>query len=214
MRQFFALCLASMLALPVSAQAETINDQLQANADVSAFYQAMKATGVISEITDDDSFMLFAPINSQFTKLVPEPQKCIASPQCKAVLINLLRNHIVSKVVHLRDAVKYKSGIFSINKHFIPLQQIGAYRFTVEGQSILETEKVDNGVFYITDGVLSGAYERSLITAYQQAAEPEIKKTSTTERTSIPDPACGPEGCPDTVKTTTIIKETVTEVEP
>jgi uncharacterized surface protein with fasciclin (FAS1) repeats len=214
MKHFLIGLLTALALQPVAAQASSLTDELKSNTEVSSFYKALQDTGVISEIAGDDNRMLFAPINSQFAKLVPDTGKCLASIECKKALSSLLRNHIVDNVVSLRDIVTYRSGIFSINKHFIPVQQISAYRFRVEGQTILDTTKVDNGVFHVIDGVLAGDYERSLIAAYQQAAEPEVHKSTTTERTTIPDPSCGPDGCPDKAITTTIIKKTVTEVEP
>lgn len=208
---FISMTLVSVA--PASAS-DTIAGTMKGNAELASFYKAMEGTGVLSEIGNNGNYMVFAPVSSQFEKLVPSPEDCLANSDCKQALTSLMRNHIVNRVVNLKDVLRSKAGIFSINGHFIPLVNVGAGRYTVEGQNILETESLDNGRLYITDGVLVGDYERSLIVAYSQASEPTVKKSVETTKTTIPDPACGDEGCPDTKTTVTTIKKTITEVRP
>jgi uncharacterized surface protein with fasciclin (FAS1) repeats len=211
-----SLCSIAMLAaFPLSdaLAGDSVLATLKTNPEVSEFTKALEDTGVATELQGDNDVMVFAPINSQFSKTVSSTAKCVANEGCKATLASLLKNHIVGKVISLNDAVQYKAGIFAVNNHFLPLTYVGAGRYTVEGQNIIERNRVDNGIIYTTDGVLAGSYERSLITAYMQASEPEIQQTSSTEKTTIPDPACGAEGCPDTKITVTTIKKTISEVD-
>ena len=208
--------IAILAAFPMSGASadDSVLGTLKTNPELSDFTKALEETGVAAELQGDNDVMVFAPINSKFAKAVTSSSKCVASEACKATLASFLKNHIVGKVTSLNDAVQYKAGIFAINNHFIPLTYVGAGRYTVEGQNIIERDRVDNGIIYTVDGVLAGSYERSLITAYMQATEPEVQQsTSTTEKTTIPDPACGAEGCPDTKITVTTIKKTISEVE-
>jgi uncharacterized surface protein with fasciclin (FAS1) repeats len=217
--RIMTLCLSgiALIASYASAQAEgTLQDSLKSNAELSSFYSALSETGVLAELNETLDYMVFAPINSQFDAAIKDRARCLALAECKQALTNILRNHIVGKVVSLKDTMQYKAGIFGINGHFIPLTYVGAGRYTIEGQNVLDIHKLDNGsVLYIIDGLVATKYELSLITAYQQAGvETDSQQSSTTQKTTIPDPACGAEGCPDKKTTITTIKKTVTEVTP
>ena len=209
---FSSIALLAALPFAPAMADSSVLATLKANPEISDFAKAVEDTGVASEL-QGDNIIVFAPINSQFNATVTSTSKCLTNPSCKEALASFVKNHIVSDVKSLNDVVQYKAGIFAVNKHFIPLTRIGTGRFRVEGQNIIERNEVDNGVIYTVDGVIAGNYERSLIAAYMKATAPEIQKTSATEKTTIPDPACGAEGCPDTKVTVTTIKETISEVE-
>ncbi len=211
LKTLIAAAIVILAQTPAYADTSLI-DGIKSNPELSDFYQALQDTNVISELAADKNYMIFAPVNSQFEKALPERAKCLASEGCKREFTNIMRNHIVEKVMPLADAMQYKAGIFAVNNHFIPFTNAGAARITVEGQNIIETEKYDNGLLYTTDGVLMSETDHDVIVAAMTFSAPEVQKTSTTEKTTIPDPACGPEGCPDTKKTVTTIRKTITEI--
>jgi uncharacterized surface protein with fasciclin (FAS1) repeats len=195
---------AFMLAAQTPANASgTLDETLKSQSDLSAFYQIAANTGVLAELQADTKYTVFAPANFQFEKIAKSYDKCAADSACKEQLKNIVRNHIVKGVQHLSDAVKYRGSLFGISGHPIPITDAGAGRLNIEGHSIIDTAKYDNGVVHTIDGIIASRYELASLELFSK--EGEVKESVKTETVTIPDPACGEKGCPRSSTTTTTI---------
>ncbi len=195
---------AFMLGAQAPANASgTLEETLKGQPEISTFYTLATNTGVLAELQPDAKYSIFAPANFQLEKIVKSYDKCAADSSCKEVLKDILRNHVVEGTQQLSDAVKYRGSFLAINAHPIPITDVGAGRLTVEGHNIIDTAKYDNGVVHVIDGVIASRYELASLELF--AKEGEVKESVKTESVTIPDPACGEQGCPRSSTTTTTI---------
>ncbi len=193
---------AFMLATQTPANASgTLEETLKGQNEISLFYTLATNTGVLAELQPDTRYTIFAPANFQTDSIAENYDKCAADPECKEVLKNIVRNHIVKGVQPVSDAVKYRGSLFGISGHAIPITDVGAGRLTVEGHNIIDTANYDSGVMHIIDGVIASRYELASLELF--AKEGEVKESVKTETITIPDPACGEKGCPRSSTTTT-----------
>jgi uncharacterized surface protein with fasciclin (FAS1) repeats len=184
-------------AAPAQADNSTVENAIKNRADLSSFYEGLVNTGVIRELKPNTMYTVFAPTNDALSRISQDKYPCFYSVQCKAEIAQIMRNHIVPGEQHLSDVVKQKGGVHSINSYFIRIGEMNPNDFVANGKDIIYTASLAGGMLYKIDGVLASDRQMALLAA------PAVV-TTTTVRT-IPDPACGPAGCPDRVSQTTTI---------
>lgn len=205
-----AVVAATAFSTPVLAANDGITDALKHRDNLSAFTDAMIATGVINELQPNRSYTIFAPTNAAFAKLNNNDFPCLANAQCKAEVADILRNHIVPGQVTFTGPVK--GAVFSIDNMNLNLGTRNGEVRTVAGNNIVNRGQVLGGIVCEIDGVIATAQELANVTAIRY--QPVKVEHNIIERTTVDKVYYAPDGTPDGMsKVTTFTAEPVA-VEP
>jgi uncharacterized surface protein with fasciclin (FAS1) repeats len=209
MKKSHIACLAGLAGmLPLSALANNVavESALKNRPDLSTFYQALTSTGVLNELDANTTYTVFAPTNNAFERIMPEQYPCFFAAPCAPQLANVLRNHIVAGTTYMDDTVKQHGGLYSINNRFVPIGEPSRGTYTVEGSAVVYTQWFAGGILYKINGIIASPREMAAFSMTPVAAD---KVTTSNTATRIPDPSCGPQGCPDTATQTTTVTHSV-----
>jgi len=113
--------LTSALFIASTAQANnsTVENALKRRPDLSTFYEELASTGILSELSENQPYTVFAPTNEAFSKLPASQYPCFYSAECKAQVAEILRKHIVPGEKHLED-ISPKGGYLQHVQHRQP----------------------------------------------------------------------------------------------
>lgn len=203
--------LAALLCAPAYADNAGVNTLLSSHPEVSEFYQAAVASGVLTGLAPDATYTVFAPLNDDFTKLSID-SACLQSPDCNAQAAAILRNHFIPGKVSIADATAQKGGLFSINERFVNIGEQGRGRYIVDGEPIGRATRAGGSIMYRISGVIANPRELSMLDALEAGAPPQVAVSTSTTQHVIPDPSCPPPGCPDSATHT--IERTETYITP
>lgn len=201
-----AMLAATALSGPALAENRAITDALKHRDNISMFTDAMISTGVINELDPHKSYTVFAPTNAAFARLSDKDYPCLASPQCKKEVADILRNHIVPGQVTFTGPVR--GTVFSIDKMNINLGVQNGEVKTAAGYNIVNRGQVIGGIICEIDGVIATAQE--LVNVTQVKYLPVQVEHNIIERTTVDKVYYAPDGTPDGMsKVTTYTAEPV-----
>jgi len=206
------LALMSAISIVSSyADNENVEDAIKSRPDLSTFYQALINTGVNHELRPDMSYSVFAPTNQALARISQEQYPCFYRAACREEVAMIVRNHIIPGKVYIDDAAKQKGGLYSIGGRFVTIGEPFRNDYAVAGNNVLYMAWYGSGILYKIDGVIANPLELAMLEyPAEYAGLSEHVITQTTQKT-IPDPACGPGGCPDAVTQTITVTRTVVE---
>ena len=126
------------LLFTVSISAQTIVDAAVSNKDFSTLVTALKAADLVSALSGEGPFTVFAPNNEAFSKIDTETLGNLLKPENVKALSNILTYHVVSGKLMASDVANaLKSGY-------------GKTKLTaLNGQTI--TAKSKDGKIYLED---------------------------------------------------------------
>ena len=126
------------LLFTVSISAQTIVDAAVSNKDFSTLVTALKAADLVSALSGEGPFTVFAPNNEAFSKIDTETLGNLLKPEYVKALSNILTYHVVSGKLMASDVANaLKSGY-------------GKTKLTaLNGQTI--TAKSKDGKIYLED---------------------------------------------------------------
>ena len=126
------------LLFTVSISAQTIVDAAVSNKDFSTLVNALKAADLVSALSGEGPFTVFAPNNEAFSKIDTETLGNLLKPENVKALSNILTYHVVSGKLMASDVANaLKSGY-------------GKTKLTaLNGQTI--TAKSKDGKIYLED---------------------------------------------------------------
>lgn len=131
------LTIAALL-FTVSISAQTIVDAAVSNKDFSTLVTALKAADLVSALSGEGPFTVFAPNNEAFSKIDTETLGNLLKPENVKALSNILTYHVVSGKLMASDVANaLKSGY-------------GKTKLTaLNGQTIIAKSK--DGKIYLED---------------------------------------------------------------
>lgn len=205
-----AMLLSYLVVLaPAHANNGAVEQELKTRPDLSVFYQALVNTGVINELRSGP-YTIFAPTNEALARLTPKDYPCFYSEQCRAQTAQVLRNHIVHGNYYVEDIAKKAGGITSVNDRLIRVGKVSPASYTVDSHPVISANTHRVGVLYKIDGIIVNGKELAMLRGAQYGvAGNETVEIKTISETTIPDPACGPKGCPDSLSQEIITTRTV-----
>lgn len=126
------------LLLTVTISAQTVVDVAVSNKDFSTLVTALKAADLVSALSGEGPFTVFAPNNEAFSKIDTETLGNLLKPENVKALSNILTYHVVSGKLMASDVANaLKSGY-------------GKTKLTaLNGQTI--TAKSKDGKIYLED---------------------------------------------------------------
>ena len=99
------------LLFTVSISAQTIVDAAVSNKDFSTLVTALKAADLVSALSGEGPFTVFAPNNEAFSKIDTETLGNLLKPENVKALSNILTYHVVSGKLMASDVANaLKSG--------------------------------------------------------------------------------------------------------
>ncbi len=200
--------LACLNTMPAYADNINVENAIKSRPDLSVFYQALVSTGVNHELNPGTSYTVFAPTNEALAQIRSE-YPCFYKAECRAQAAEIVRNHIIPGKTHIADAVKHEGGFFSLGRRFVTIGEPSRDDYTVGGHAIHSMSPFSGGILYKIDDMIANPHELASLQNAQYAALP--KEVTTITRKTIPDPACGPAGCPDETTETTVISRVLAE---
>ncbi len=139
------------------ANSATIEDALKSREDLSMFYQALMNSGVAEELESGSSYTVFAPTNEAFEKkFSKEKYPCFYSPECKAEVADIVRNHIVKGNYYISDA---RGALPNLDRKFINVSESSRNTYYVAGKHVETTHTLVGGTLYEIDGVIADDLE-------------------------------------------------------
>ena len=126
------------LLLTITISAQTVVDAAVSNKDFSTLVTALKAADLVSALSGEGPFTVFAPNNEAFSKIDTETLGNLLKPENVKALSNILTYHVVSGKLMASDVANaLKSGY-------------GKTKLTaLNGQTI--TAKSKDGKIYLED---------------------------------------------------------------
>lgn len=206
MKRHVLFLLSALCAASAHAENAAVESALKNQPDLSAFTQALQTTGILAELQPHQRYTVFAPTNAAFAKLTPEEYPCLYAAECKPQIAAVLRNHIFLESLYLNDIARQRGAVMpSLNKNrYVDIGETGVQHFTIGGNNVVYEASIgiNKGMLYKIDGLIAGPVELGTLQRL-----PAGTKT-TTSQTRIYDPACGPQGCPDSATFETTIVTT------
>jgi uncharacterized surface protein with fasciclin (FAS1) repeats len=112
-------------------------------------------------LSSSGPFTFFAPSDLAFEKLEKGFMENLLEPQNKLKLTDLLKNHIVSRVIYFKD-LKDGDKLETINGNQLSVE-VKDGKVSIRDAVILGREaKISNGVMHTTDAVFTAKHFRSL----------------------------------------------------
>ncbi|MFM8302804.1 MAG: fasciclin domain-containing protein [Actinomycetota bacterium] len=143
--------MGSGTASTAAASNQTIVDIASSNPDFSTLVSALSAAGLVSTLSGDGPFTVFAPTNEAFAKIPKAQLDAILAN--KATLTDILTYHVVPGDVRAAD-LKKKQKVATVegSKVLIKKSKKGA---TIDKAKIVQTDIVGkNGVIHVIDTVI------------------------------------------------------------
>jgi uncharacterized surface protein with fasciclin (FAS1) repeats len=114
---------------------------------------AVKAAGLVETLKGNGPFTVFAPTDAAFAKIPAGTVELLLKPENKAMLTNILINHVVPGKVMATDVVKM-NDIKTIKGDSLKVSTMGN-KVKINDANVLTTDIVaSNGVIHVIDTVL------------------------------------------------------------
>ena len=120
----------------------TIVDVAASNENFTTLVAAVKAADLVSTLSSDGPFTVFAPTNDAFAKLPEGTVAGLLEPESKDTLTGILTYHVVSgkfDAAEVIDAVTKNGGKFTVNT-----VQGGAIIISLENGNVMLTDEKGN----------------------------------------------------------------------
>lgn len=151
-RFILALAASALLALSVSARAQTVVDVAAGNPDFSTLVAAVKAAGLVETLSGAGPFTVFAPTNAAFAKLPEGTVANLLKPENKDQLVAVLTYHVVAGKVLAADVVKLTTAD-TVNGKAIAIDASNGVK--VNDATVTATDiAASNGVIHVIDTVI------------------------------------------------------------
>ncbi|MBI1276046.1 hypothetical protein GC177_08755 [bacterium] len=202
-----AVAALAVAAAPAHAANQMVEKSLSSRPELSAFYMALKRTGVLNELNSNTPYTIFAPTNQAMEDLNVDKYACFNAGKCGAEIADILRNHIVPQEINFNS--HSVGAVFSIDKTHLNIAEPSKGRYRVEGHKIVKTYQQFPGMLYEINGVIASPQEQVNLVRleYIPVAEVQtevVKQTTTKEHYYTPDGF--PAGTTTKVTTTTQVQ--------
>lgn len=135
-----------------AAEAGTIVEVAQGNADFSTLVAAVVAADLAETLSGEGPFTVFAPTNAAFEALPEGLLEKLLLPENKAVLVSILTYHVVSGEVLAADVTA--GDVATVEGSTIAVTTDGGVK--LNGTSTVTATDIDasNGVIHVIDQVI------------------------------------------------------------
>ncbi len=162
--------LSGVPVYPVSAGNSTVEDAIKGRADLSRFYEALQATGVLAELDSNTSYAILAPTNEAFDRIDTRKYPCFIDPACREDLADVLRNHFVPG----HHELDRESSMFSIDKRQLIVGKPNRGNISVDGNDVISESQLVGSVLYKLNGVIIndnelGRFRPAVASEYREA---------------------------------------------
>ena len=141
------------LLFTVSISAQTIVDAAVSNKDFSTLVTALKAADLVSALSGEGPFTVFAPTNEAFAKLPEGTVESLLKPENKDKLISILTYHVIPGKVMSKD-IKPSQMVKTVNGQQVSIK-LSYGKVSVDGANVTAADvEADNGVIHIIDSVI------------------------------------------------------------
>jgi uncharacterized surface protein with fasciclin (FAS1) repeats len=156
MKMFYALTLAAMMAVPLTAaRAETkdIVDTATGAGKFNTLVTAVKAAGLVDTLRGAGPFTVFAPTDEAFAKLPKGTLEDLLKPENKAKLAGILTYHVVPGKILAADIKGKKSDVKTVQGGML---SIDATKDVMVNDAKVVTADVaaSNGIIHAIDTVV------------------------------------------------------------
>jgi len=156
MKLFYALTLATMMALPLTAARAETKDIVDTAAGAGKFntlVAAVKAAGLVETLKGAGPFTVFAPTDEAFAKLPKGTVEDLLKPENKAKLVGILTYHVLPGKVMAADIKGKKSDVKTVQGSTL---SVDATKDVMVNDAKVVTADVaaSNGVIHIIDTVV------------------------------------------------------------
>jgi uncharacterized surface protein with fasciclin (FAS1) repeats len=156
MKMIYALTLAAMMAVPLTAaRAETkdIVDTAVGAGKFNTLVTAIKAAGLVETLKGKGPFTVFAPTDEAFAKLPKGTVEDLLKPENKAKLAGILTYHVVPGSVMAADIKGKKSDVKTVQGGMLA---VDATKDVMVNDAKVVTADVaaSNGVIHAIDTVV------------------------------------------------------------
>jgi len=133
------------------AEAGTIVEVAQGNADFSTLVQAVVAAGLAETLSGEGPFTVFAPTNAAFEALPAGLLEKLLLPENKETLVKILTYHVVSGAIMAADVTA--GDVPTVEGQSITITTDMGVK--VNGANVVTTDIVaSNGVIHVIDAVI------------------------------------------------------------
>ncbi len=156
MKMFYALTLAAMMAVPLTAARAETKDIVDTAAGAGKFntlVAAVKAAGLAETLKGTGPFTVFAPTDEAFAKLPKGTVEDLLKPENKAKLAGILTYHVIPGKVMAADIKGKKSDVKTVQGSTL---SVDATKDVMVNDAKVVTADVaaSNGVIHIIDTVV------------------------------------------------------------
>lgn len=159
--KFFAMTLAALCLVPVSARAEapaasaqkTIVETAVGAGQFNTLVAAVKAAGLAETLSGDGPFTVFAPTDAAFKKLPKGTVESLLEPENKEKLAAILKYHVVKGKVPASKVLQSDS-LKSLQGNSLTVEQKGG-DVMVDNAKVVKTDVMcSNGIIHVIDTVM------------------------------------------------------------
>ncbi len=156
MKMIYALTLAAMMAVPLTAARAETKDIVDTAAGAGKFntlVTAIKAAGLVDTLKGKGPFTVFAPTDEAFAKLPKGTVEDLLKPENKAKLAGILTYHVVPGAVMAADIKGKKSDVKTVQGGML---SVDATKDVMINDAKVVTADVtaSNGVIHAIDTVV------------------------------------------------------------
>ena len=156
MKMFYALTLAAMMAVPLTAaRAETkdIVDTAVGAGKFNTLVAAVKAAGLVDTLKGPGPFTVFAPTDEAFAKLPKGTVEDLLKPENKAKLASILTYHVVPGKVMSADIKGKKSDVKTVQGGMLMVDATKDVMVN-DAKVVIADVAASNGVIHAIDTVV------------------------------------------------------------
>ena len=156
MKMFYALTLAAMMAVPLTAARAETKDIVDTAAGAGKFntlVAAVKAAGLVDTLKGPGPFTVFAPTDEAFAKLPKGTVEDLLKPQNKAKLASILTYHVVPGKVISADIKGKKSDVKTVQGGMLMVDATKDVMVN-DAKVVIADVAASNGVIHAIDTVV------------------------------------------------------------
>ncbi len=155
MKKLYAMIVAAVMALPVSAHAgaKDIVDTAAAAGKFETLIAAAKAADLVTTLKGEGPFTVFAPTDEAFAKLPKGTVEDLLKPENKAKLAAILTYHVVPGKVMAADIAGKKTNVKSVQGSELSVDATDGVKIN-EAKVVTADVAASNGVIHIIDTVV------------------------------------------------------------
>ena len=156
MKMFYALTLAAMMAVPLTAARAETKDIVDTAAGAGKFntlVAAVKAAGLVDTLKGPGPFTVFAPTDEAFAKLPKGTVEDLLKPENKAKLASILTYHVVPGKVMAADIKGKKSDVKTVQGGMLMVDATKDVMVN-DAKVVIADVAASNGVIHAIDTVV------------------------------------------------------------